>query len=190
MRLPEQGLSPFAIVNSIRRPAFIARDLIFRFRNGRLIKRLANLSAAPLLRLLAIARIGYEMLQSGEEEGPEMSLLAIGTEVGAIADEFGEKSLRQILRILGSDSFASQEKIKRTPINAAKLGERFESARRRNCRSSGVEHHCPSRGSKLSVLRGFGGGRRGHVTFLFEWRKISNSIREGCASSTSADATG
>src|SRR5439155_15684455 len=85
-RLPEQRLSPFAIVNSIRLPAFVARDLIFRFRNGRLIERLADFSAAPPLRLLAIARISDEMFQRAEEKGTEASLLAISPEVGAIAN--------------------------------------------------------------------------------------------------------
>ena len=61
-RLPEQRLRPLAIVNAIRLPAFVARDLLFRFRNGRLIERLANFSAAALLSLLAIARIRDEML--------------------------------------------------------------------------------------------------------------------------------
>ena len=135
-RLPKQGLSPLAIVNPIRLPAFVARDLVFRFRNGRLIERLANFSAAPLLSLLAIARIGDEMFQRAEEKGTEAALLAISSEVGAIPNEFGEKSLRQILRILGPNPFASQKKIKRPPINSAKLRERIKRARGRKPRIS------------------------------------------------------
>ena len=175
-RLPEQRLSPFAIVNSIRPPAFVARDLVFRFRNGRLIEWLADFSAAPPLRLLAIARMSDEMFERAEEKGAETSLLAISPEAGAIPNKFGEKSLRQILRILGSDPLASQEKIKGPPINAAKLGKCFECVRGRNGRSSSGENDCPTRGSKPSVARDGVAQCGRHAAFLPAARKNCKEV--------------
>src|SRR6478672_5256466 len=76
-----------------------------------------------------------------------------------------EKALRQILRILGSDPFAPQKKIKRPPINAAELGERFVRLTARRIGVSCGEHKRPARRIKGFVPRPRFGAEGIHSVF-------------------------
>src|SRR5262249_46573445 len=82
----------------------------------------------------------------------EPPFLAIGAQVGAITNEFSEKSLSEVLRILRSDSFPAQKEIKRSPINLAKLRESIETTPGGKSRFTGRDDNRPAGRSKSALL--------------------------------------
>ncbi len=95
-------------------------DFLERF----FVEWLEQFSAAALEGVRPVMLVGYEMFQGAEEEGTEPAFFLLRPGVGAALDEVGKKALGQILRVGRGMAASAQKKIKRTPINAAELGER------------------------------------------------------------------
>src|SRR5262249_10970344 len=129
---------------------------------------LADFPAPALLSMLAVTHFPDEMLQRAEEKGSESSFLAIGAQVGAIADELREKSLGQILRIFSPDSFPAQGEIKWSPVNSPQLGEAIETMAGRKSRSTRRDHNRPAGRNESSFRRRLAMQDGGHLVFLFD----------------------
>jgi hypothetical protein len=85
------------------------------------IQILWNHSPASFQRVFAIPSIRDEMFQCSEEKRAESPFLGIGARIPVILDQMGEKSLRQILRILVSVLSLAQKKVHWAPINLAQF---------------------------------------------------------------------
>ena len=68
-----------------------------------------------------VARMGYKMLQRTEEKRTEASLGGLRSGISTSLDQMGKKTLCQILRVIGIESFPAEKQIERSPIKRTEL---------------------------------------------------------------------
>ena len=107
------------------------------------IERNKLVPAAALHRLLAITRIGEEMLKGGDEEGTNFSLRPLGVFVDFAFDEVSEESLRQVLRVGARVTAKPRIGIERRPVGLAKLSQRCSRDFRIGLTPGGGQHQAP-----------------------------------------------
>ncbi len=110
--------------------------------------------AAPLLRIAFFLLVPAEIVECGEQERPEFSLLAIKIFQGVLFEEMNEKTLGQILSVMRSFASPAHKRIKRKPIRAAEPLQRERDFRA--IRAAGAENQAPLRSWKCAVLSAVG----------------------------------
>ncbi len=87
-------------------------DIVMLFDGGNaFIKGNEAMLTAALQGALFRIRVTEVVLQSGEKEGAELSLLALTLRVNSILEEVGEKSLHQVLGIAGGITAPPNERV-------------------------------------------------------------------------------
>ncbi|PZR73289.1 MAG: hypothetical protein DLM73_11015 [Chthoniobacterales bacterium] len=118
------------------------------------VQRQENCPASPFQRLFTVVRVSQEILERGEQERTEFSLLPVRARIDFSVDQENEKTLRQVLRVVHGIPPAPHEAIKWRPIDLAKLGQGRASGFRRVLTFRSGGNHAPMGRSEWITLTG------------------------------------
>ena len=77
-----------------------------------------------------VVLVGEEVLEGAEQVKSEFTLLAIGEGEVLLLDQPSEKSLSQVLCVMGVATAAAEVGVERIPVSAAELFQSLRRARR------------------------------------------------------------
>ena len=123
-RFLEQGQRPPLIEDPFGRRLKGRIQFVARFCRG-LIPRQMSLAASALNRAFPLPLLDEEMLEGGEQKGPKFASFAVGQSNRPFLQKVREKSLRQVLGILGAAALPAHIRIQRIPVCAAEFLQRF-----------------------------------------------------------------
>src|SRR5215472_15953140 len=106
-RLPQKQGCPLTVVDFVRLPLQLTRNLRFGLRSSLVVQVRQEHTAAAFQSPSMIVHIGGKVFQRAEEKRTEPSLLPIGARVRTSLDQICEKALDQIPRILCATSLSA-----------------------------------------------------------------------------------
>jgi hypothetical protein len=87
-------------------------------------------SASPFEAARPICLIRKVFLQGSQQKRPELAFQSVNPVQGLMLNQVKEKTLHQVLRFFGRMPAIPDKRVKRVPIEFAKIGESFLGARR------------------------------------------------------------
>jgi len=142
-RAVEQGQRPLAVVEAVGGKRGGGERLILGFER---VERDGRLRAAALEGAGAVPFVREEALEGGEQKGAETAFARVGTLNPALLQQPGEKSLREVLRIVDGMAAPAHIGVERWPVGAAQGGERLVGER--GVAVAGMEHERPMGGGE------------------------------------------